>query len=129
MKKLMIIFTCWVYSIPGNSEGLDTIATPEYYRFTLMYHNLDARLKKSEHNMKASIQMQQEGMKRIEGRLERMENKFDKYFLWGYGTLLSIFIGVLAWMLNRFKIQQIVREPPPPSSDLKLSKQKYLYSS
>jgi hypothetical protein len=92
-----------------------------------MYHNLDARLKEAKLNLEQSIQSQQQSMLRIERGLERMEDKFDKYFLWGYGTLLSIFIGVLAWMLNRFKIQQIVREPQPPTSDLKVSMQKYLF--
>jgi len=129
MKKLIMIFAIWFYSPFVESEPLDSVMVPDRHITTLMYHNLDAQLRKAEQNLEASIQAQQEGMLRIERRLERMEDKFDKYFLWGYGTLLSIFIGVLAWMLNRIKIEQSIKIPQPPSSNLKVSRQKYLFPS
>ena len=62
----------------------------------------------------------------IERRFQRMEDKFDKYFLWGYGTMLSIFVGVLVWILNRINVPSD-KEMHPPTSGHPDGKQKYLF--
>lgn len=130
MKKVIIItLTILIFgakaatAIPG-----DSLTNSDKYRLALMYYNLDTRLKEAELETKERGVKNQELIQRIDRRLERMEDKFDKYFLWGYGTLLSIFIGVLAWFLNRFRSES-TSAYHPPTPKLKVTKQKYLFPS
>jgi hypothetical protein len=53
-----------------------------------------------------------------------MEDKFDRYFLWGYGTLISIFMLSLAWFLNRVKTENI-KDAKPPNPELKVTKSRF----
>jgi hypothetical protein len=130
MKKVVII-TLNILIIDtsiGFTYSTDSLPITENHRIALMYQNLDARLKEAELEIMEREIRNEEIIQRIDRRLERMEDKFDKYFLWGYGTLLSIFIGVLAWFLNKFRSESI-REYHPPTSNLKVTKQKYLFPS
>ena len=106
----------------------DSLSGAEKQRLLIMYSNLDNRLKQTDIKVEEAIQKQEFVLQFIDKRFQRMEDKFDTYFLWGYGTLLSLFLGALAWILNRIRSEDR-NHYPPPSSGNKVSKQKYLFPS
>ena len=95
-------------------------------RLSIMYSNLDNRLEQTDKKVEEAIQKQEIVLQFIDKRFQRMEDKFDTYFLWGYGTLLSLFLGAMAWILNRIRSEDRKFYPPPISGD-NVGKQKYLY--
>ncbi len=95
-------------------------------RRSIMYSNLDNRLEQTDKKVEEAIQKQEIILQFIDKRFQRMEDKFDTYFLWGYGTLLSLFLGAMAWILNRIRSEDRKYYLPPTSGD-NVGKQKYLF--
>ena len=106
----------------------DSLSGAEKQRLLIMYSNLDNRLKQTDMKVEEAIQKQEFVLQFIDKRFQRMEDKFDTYFLWGYGTLLSLFLGALAWILNRIRSEDR-KHYIPPSPGHNEGKQKYLFPS
>lgn len=121
----LVLLTFWPYR--SHAEA-DSAVVHENHRFFAMYQNLDARLKNTEKSMKDRSNNYELLTIQIDRRLERIEDKFDRYFLWGYGTLMSIFMLSLAWFMNRFKTES-TRDTKPPRPELKVTKSRFLSST
>ena len=130
MKRILIAAaliwtaqTSSAYQMPA-----DSLSGVEKHRLLIMYSNLDNRLKQTDKKVEEAIEKQEFVLQFIDKRFQRMEDKFDTYFLWGYGTLLSLFLGALAWILNRIRSEDR-KHYIPPSPGHSDSKQKYLFPS
>lgn len=131
MKSILILMNISLLIIrpyPSQAEGDNFSARNEKQRVLAMYNNLDTRLKNAEKSIEDRSNNYELLTIQIDRRLERIEDKFDRYFLWGYGTLMSIFMLSLAWFLNRVKTENI-KDAKPPNPELKVTKSRFLSTS
>jgi predicted nuclease with TOPRIM domain len=80
------------------------------------YQHFDDRLNKLEEQLSADIEevhKNQELLNKEMIRLnEKLESRFDKYFLWGYGTLLVVISSVTNLIFLRKKKEENAEEKP-----------------
>lgn len=130
MKNMCLILSIVLMNMVPDSlrAKSDSTRLNRKNRLAVLYMNLDARLKNAENAIQERTDNYEQLTIQIDRRLERMEDKFDRYFLWGYGTLMSIFMVSLAWFMNKFK-PEYTGNSGPPRADLKVSKSRLLSSS
>ena len=130
MKRIIIasVLIWVVHTSSAYAMSLHSLSASDKKRLSFMYSNLDNRLQQTDKKVDEAIQRQEIVLQSIDKRFQRMEDKFDTYFLWGYGTLLSLFLGALAWILNRIRSEDR-KYYLPPSPGHNDGKQKYLFPS
>lgn len=130
MKNMCLILSIVLMNMLPDSlrAKSDSTRLNRKNRLAVLYMNLDARLKNAENAIQERTDNYEHLTIQIDRRLERMEDKFDRYFLWGYGTLMSIFMISLAWFMNKFK-SEFTGNAGPPRTNLKVSKSRLLSSS
>jgi hypothetical protein len=74
------------------------------------YQQVDERLSSIENTITIEIDIINQKQDQLNGEMirlnEKLENRFDKYFLWGYGTILVILSTILNVAFNKKKEQQ-----------------------
>ena len=103
MKKIVIVL--FIFCIPIQFVAAEEPERPrkksEWYlhfdeRLTLLETQLLEDMEIMRHNQEALTQE----MHRLN---DRLENRFDKYFLWGYGTLMVVISTVVSVIFNKQK--------------------------
>lgn len=94
MKKIIIItIVLCILCIPSFAQYADTGLYHRMNDPVVLYSNLDARIQKLNREQATYSEDHLELVNLIDYRFERMEDKFDTYFMWGYGSLLGIIMG------------------------------------
>ena len=98
MKRIVIAsILIWIsHTSSAYSMSLHSLSASDKKRLSFMYSNLDNRLQQTDKKVEEAIQRQEIVLQSIDKRFQRMEDKFNTYFLWGYGTMMSLFLGALA---------------------------------
>lgn len=130
MKRIIIAVALTWTAITSSAciTSNNSLPVSGKQRLSIMYSNLDNRQKQTDKKVEEAIERQEIVLQSIDKRFQRMEDKFDTYFLWGYGTLLSLFFGALAWILNSSRPEDR-KHYIPPSPGHNEGKQKYLFPS
>jgi hypothetical protein len=74
------------------------------------YHHIDQRLTSLEEQLSADMEAMQEQQQVLTEEMHRLnsklENRFDKYFLWGYGTLLVVISTVASIIFTKQRMKK-----------------------
>ena len=74
-----------------------------------LIHQLKGRISELEANMDSHMQVINEKQEAqyhyIDQRFERLEQKFDRYFMWGYGLMITLMLGMAGMLRHSFKVR------------------------
>lgn len=105
MKTFTILFLLLVIPIFVMANGKnEKRSKSEWYRH--FDERLTALEKQLADNMEAMQQQQQLITEEMHRMNSKLENRFDRYFLWGYGTLLVVISTIASIIFTKQRLKK-----------------------
>ncbi len=105
MKKLFILIILSVILLINISKADQTVKKDPTCCQAIGGHitEVNHQLRSIEKEIKDNKEIQSIKYDQLHRQVTHMEKKFDNYFLWGYGTLISLILAILAsgWVAKK----------------------------
>ena len=105
MKTLILFITLILLFFSGimKTEVANPVPSKCCARLESEISVFDNRLNYIESHLSDEDQVRNLQFNHLNTHLNKLESKFDTYFLWGYGTLITLILAILAnaWFLKR----------------------------